>query len=97
MNAVYDDASGEWVKKWGYGGKGHRERDGSGRHDRGGQGEWLVELDDKMVEKEDNLKEGEGVRGIGRREKMERMRRQGRKERKNEGRKGGGGGKGKGD
>jgi regulator of ribosome biosynthesis len=73
-NLVYDEASGEWVKKWGYKGKNHR-----------GEGEWLVELDDKQVRKEkEGKEEGKTVRGEGKREKMERLRRQARKERNNE-------------
>lgn len=72
-NLVYDEASGEWVKKWGYKGKNHRDG-----------GEWLVELDDKQVRKEkDGASEGKTVRGEGKREKMERLRRQERKERNN--------------
>merc|ERR1711939_531326 len=73
-NLVYDEASGEWVKKWGYKGKNQREGD-----------EWLVELDDKQVRKEkEGAAEGKTVRGEGKRERMEHVRRQQRKERNNE-------------
>jgi regulator of ribosome biosynthesis len=73
-NLVYDEASGEWVRKWGYKGKNQREG-----------GEWLVELDEKAEKKErDGKDEGKTVRGEGKREKMERIRRQARKERNNE-------------
>ena len=78
-NAVYDEESGEWVRKWGYKGKNQREG-----------GEWLVEVDEKKGRKEE---EGKGVRAEPKRERMERVRRQVRKERNNErkGRKGQGG------
>jgi len=80
---VYDEESGEWVKKWGYKGK-----------NKSGEGDWLVELDEKKVRKEAELDNGKGIRGEGRRERMERVRRQERKERGNErkARRGGGGG-----
>lgn len=81
-NMVYDEKSGEWVKKWGYKGK-----------NKGTDGDWLVELDDEKVKKEKNLtaESGMTIRGEGKRERMERMRRQDRKERNNErhGKKGG--------
>jgi regulator of ribosome biosynthesis len=81
-NMVYDEESGEWVKKWGYKGK-----------NKGTDGDWLVELDDEKVKKEKNLSAESGmtIRGEGKRERMERMRRQDRKQRNNErhGKKGG--------
>ncbi|EXJ96258.1 hypothetical protein A1O1_01384 [Capronia coronata CBS 617.96] len=81
-NMVYDEESGEWVKKWGYKGKNKQ-----------GESDWLVELDDEKVgkEKEGFGAEGRTVRGEGRRERLERMKRQERRQRNNErkGRKGG--------
>jgi regulator of ribosome biosynthesis len=81
-NMVYDEESGEWVKKWGYKGK-----------NKGTDGDWLVELDDEKVNKEKGMSAESGmtIRGEGKRERMERMRRQDRKERNNErrGKKGG--------
>lgn len=41
---VYDEASGEWVPKWGYKGK-NKEMDD----------QWLVELDDKVKDTKDEL------------------------------------------
>lgn len=74
---VYDDASGEWVRKWGYKGK---NKEGEGN-------DWLVELDEKKVkgekERQGGEEEGRNVRMEGKRERMERVRRQERKERSN--------------
>lgn len=73
---VYDEETGEWVKKWGF--KGQNKK---------GEGDWLVELDDEQVrkEKEGNADgEGRSVRAEGRRERMERMKRQERRQRGNE-------------
>ncbi|KKZ65815.1 hypothetical protein EMCG_01200 [[Emmonsia] crescens] len=79
---VYDEASGEWVPKWGYKGKNKR-----------GENEWLVEVDEKMWKKEEGLsKEGKGIRGEGRRERVDRIKRNERRMRANERR--GGGAKG---
>lgn len=69
---VYDEATGEWVPKWGYKGK-----------NKDGEGEWLVEIDDKKSI-EDEAKEGQGVRGEGRRERKESVRRNERRMRANE-------------
>ncbi|OAP55056.1 hypothetical protein AYL99_10756 [Fonsecaea erecta] len=82
-NLIYDEESGEWVKKWGY--RGRNKKDES---------EWLVELDDDAVRKEKaggDSGEGRTVRGEGRRERKERIKRQERRQRNNErrGRKGG--------
>lgn len=80
---VFDEEKGDWVPKWGYKG---RNKDG--------EGEWIVEVD----EKRERVLEGEGkggtVRGEGRRGRVEKVRRNERKERANErkGRKGGAGG-----
>lgn len=38
---VYDEASGEWVPKWGYKGK-----------NKDVENQWLVEIDDKKTDKE---------------------------------------------
>ena len=75
---VYNEEKGTWVPKWGYKGR-----------NKEGEGEWIVEVD----EKKNGEKEGEGVRGQGRRERVEKMRRGERKQRNNEkrARKGGSG------
>lgn len=73
-NAVFNEETGQWEKKWGYKGK----KDGDAV-----QGDWLVELDDKQVRTEKGLGDGKTIRNEGKREKMERMRRQDRRERKN--------------
>ncbi|KIX97868.1 uncharacterized protein Z520_06646 [Fonsecaea multimorphosa CBS 102226] len=75
-NLVYDEESGEWVKKWGY--KGRNKKDES---------DWLVELDDEAVKKEKTGADGgdgRTIRGEGRRERMERIKRQDRRQRNNE-------------
>ncbi|EEQ91898.1 hypothetical protein RJZ56_006580 [Blastomyces dermatitidis] len=71
---VYDEASGEWVPRWGYKGK-----------NKSGENDWLVEVDEKMWKKEEGLSsEGKGIRGQGRRERVERIRRNERRMRANE-------------
>lgn len=79
---VYDEEKGEWVPKWGYKGK-----------NKDGEGDWIVEVDEK---KEKELREGKEVRGEGRRERVQKVRRNERKQRANErnGRKNAGGGGG---
>ena len=79
-NKVYDEEKGEWVPKYGYKGR-----------NKGPEGEWIVEVDE---DKEKRLREGETLRGEGRRERKDKARRRERKERANErtGRKAGGGG-----
>lgn len=74
---VYDDATGEWVPKWGYKGR-----------NKEGEGDWIVEVDEK---REAERKEGTERQGDGRRERKERVRRNERLQRANErkGRKGG--------
>lgn len=72
-NAVFNEETGEWEKKWGY----------KGKKGEGPQQDWLVELDDKQVRKEMGLDEGKTIRNEGKREKMERIRRQERRERAN--------------
>lgn len=69
-NMVYDEASGEWIPKWGYKGK-NKEADN----------EWLVEVDEK---KEKETGEAHDARAEGRRERKERVRRNERKQRANE-------------
>jgi regulator of ribosome biosynthesis len=70
---VYDEASGEWVPRWGYKGKNKQ-----------GENDWLVEVDEKKErEREADGKEG-GVRGVGRKERLEKVRRNERKQRANE-------------
>ncbi|ETI26900.1 hypothetical protein G647_09999 [Cladophialophora carrionii CBS 160.54] len=81
-NLVYDEESGEWVKKWGY--KGANKKDES---------QWLVELDDQKIRTEkEGADAGKNVRMEGRRERKERIKRQERRQRGNERRmrKGGG-------
>ncbi|KAI5296627.1 Rhodanese- sulfurtransferase [Ascosphaera acerosa] len=73
---VYDEASGEWVPRWGY--KGANKK---------GESDWLVELDDKTWKKEQkHMEDGSGktVRGEGRRERLEKIKRNERKMRANE-------------
>ena len=67
---VYDEASGEWVPKWGYKGK-----------NKEGDNEWLVEVDEK---KERETGEAHDARADSRRERKERVRRNERKQRANE-------------
>ena len=67
---VYDEATGEWVPKWGY----------KGKNKAGGE-DWIVEVDEK---KEAKLKDGQSVRGIGRSERMERIKRNERRQKANE-------------
>jgi regulator of ribosome biosynthesis len=69
-NMVYDEASGEWVPKWGYKGK-----------NKAGDDEWLVEVDEK---KEKASGEAHDARAEGRKERKERVRRNERKQRNNE-------------
>jgi regulator of ribosome biosynthesis len=67
---VYDEASGEWVPKWGYKGA-----------NKAGEDDWIVEVDPK---KEAERKEGTERQGDGRRERKEKVRRNGRAMRANE-------------
>lgn len=67
---VYDEASGEWVPKWGYKGK-----------NKEGESDWLVEVDEK---KEKASGEAGDARREKRGERVERMKRQERRERSNE-------------
>ncbi|EHL02060.1 putative Regulator of ribosome biosynthesis [Glarea lozoyensis 74030] len=76
---VYDEATGEWVPKWGYKGK-----------NKAGENDWIVEVDPKA---ERERKEGTERQGDGRRERKEKVRRNERMQRANErkGRKNGSG------
>jgi regulator of ribosome biosynthesis len=67
---VYDEATGEWVPKWGYKGK-----------NKEGDSEWLVEVD---ADKEKETGEAGDARADNRRERKERVRRNERKQRSNE-------------
>ncbi|KAG9231548.1 putative regulator of ribosome biosynthesis [Amylocarpus encephaloides] len=67
---VYDEATGEWVPKWGYKGK-----------NKEGEGDWIVEVDEK---KERERKEGTEQRGDARRERKEKIKRNERMQRANE-------------
>ncbi|KIV78308.1 hypothetical protein PV11_10037 [Exophiala sideris] len=69
-NLVYDEESGEWVKKWGYKGKNKQA-----------ENEWLVELDDDKQQKE---KDGVNPRAVTRQERVEKIKRQDRRQRNNE-------------
>ncbi|KAK7512313.1 ribosome biogenesis regulatory protein-domain-containing protein [Phyllosticta citriasiana] len=69
---VYDEASGEWVPKWGYKGK-----------NKDGDDQWLVEVDAK---KEAATGEADNPRSVGRKERLERVKRNERKQRANEAR-----------
>lgn len=69
-NQVYDEATGEWVKKWGYKGT-----------NKSTESSWLVEVD---VEKEKKTGEAGDVRKEKRAERVERIKRQDRRQRANE-------------
>ncbi|KAJ5082164.1 regulator of ribosome biosynthesis [Penicillium argentinense] len=78
---VYDEASGEWVPRWGYKGKNKAEDD-----------QWLVEVDEKDWKKEeDAAAKGSSIRGLSRAERKQKIKRNERKQRNNErrGKKGG--------
>jgi regulator of ribosome biosynthesis len=67
---VYDEATGEWVPKWGYKGK-----------NKDGENDWLVEVDEK---KEEKTGEAHDARADSRRERKDRMKRNERKQRNND-------------
>jgi regulator of ribosome biosynthesis len=67
---IYDEATGDWVPKWGYKGK-----------NKEGDNEWLVEVD---AEKEKETGEAGDKRKEYRAERMERIKRNERKQRANE-------------
>lgn len=68
-NLAFDDQSGEWRRKWGFGGLNKK-----------GQDDPIVEVD---MRAERERKEGTTVRGDSRRERKENLRRNERKQRKN--------------
>lgn len=67
---VYDEATGEWVPKWGY--KGRNKK---------GENEWLVEVDEKKEQKEG---QAGNARTENRATRVEKMRRNERAQRANE-------------
>ena len=69
---VYDEATGEWVPKWGY--KGANKK---------GDDDWIVEV----AEEKERAGRDDGGRGAGRRERKERVRRNERRARANDRRK----------
>lgn len=69
-NLVFDQAKGEWVPRWGYKGQ-----------NKNGEGDWLVEVDEK---KERASGEAGDARSEKRAERKERVRRQDRRERANQ-------------
>jgi regulator of ribosome biosynthesis len=68
-NLQFNQETGEWERKWGYGGANKK-----------GENDWLVEVDPK---KEAERKEGTTVWGDRRRERKERVKRNDRLQRKN--------------
>jgi len=71
---VYDEASGEWVPKWGY--KGKNKDDDK---------QWLVEVDESKWKKEEEAAaKGGSIRGMSRAERKEKIKRNERKMRSNE-------------
>ena len=79
----YDEEKGDWVPKWGYKGR-----------NKEGEGEWIVEVDEKKERELEGEGKGKTIRGEGRRDRVETVRRNDRKQRANErkGRKAGAGG-----
>ncbi|RDI87113.1 hypothetical protein Vi05172_g2715 [Venturia inaequalis] len=69
-NKTYDEDTGEWVNKWGFGGVNKK-----------GEDDWLVEVDDK---EETRTGVAGDTRKVKREERKERVKRQDRKERANE-------------
>ena len=67
---VYDEATGEWVPKWGYKGANKKEEE-----------QWIVEVDEK---KERESRSSDGLVNLKRTERKEAMRRNERKMRSNE-------------
>ncbi|KAL6869653.1 Rhodanese- sulfurtransferase [Amphichorda felina] len=68
-NLAFDEQSGEWKRKWGYGGLNKK-----------GQDDPIIEVD---MAAERERKEGTSIRGDGRRERKENLKRNERKMRKN--------------
>ncbi|KAH6898314.1 ribosomal biogenesis regulatory protein [Thelonectria olida] len=69
-NLAFDEATGEWKRKWGYQALNKK-----------GEDDWCVEVN---PEDERTRKEGTSIRGDGRRERKERVKRNERKMRKND-------------
>jgi regulator of ribosome biosynthesis len=67
---VYDEATGEWVPRWGHKGK-----------NKANENDWLVEVPEKEWKREEF---GTTVRGLSRTERKERVHRNERKMRANE-------------
>lgn len=67
---VYEEETGEWVPKWGYKGK-----------NKGSEGDWLVEIDDKKTDKEGD--EG-NPRKLGRDERKANIKLNERQQKKND-------------
>jgi regulator of ribosome biosynthesis len=67
---VYDEASGEWLPKYGYKGK-----------NKAGENDWLVEVDEKKTRKDGGEHDARKER---REERVERVKRNERRERANE-------------
>jgi regulator of ribosome biosynthesis len=67
---VYDEATGEWVPRWGFKGK-----------NKSGEDDWVVEIPDSQWKKEN---EGKNIRTAGRQERKDRVKRNDRKMRANE-------------
>ncbi|KAJ5883880.1 Regulator of ribosome biosynthesis [Penicillium subrubescens] len=71
---AYDEASGEWVPRWGYKGKNKPE-----------DTQWAVEVKEEDWKKEeDAAAKGGNIRGMNRAERKDRIKRNERKERANE-------------
>lgn len=67
---VYEEETGEWVPKWGYKGK-----------NKGSEGDWLVEIDDKKTDKDGE--EG-NPRKLGRDERKANIKLNERQQKKND-------------
>lgn len=70
---VYDEENGEWVPKWGYKG---RNKDG--------EGDWIVEVDEKKEKQAEGKGDGSTIRREWKRERIEKVKRNERKHRANE-------------
>ncbi len=70
---VFDEEKGEWVPKWGYKGR-----------NKEGEGDWIVEVDEKREKERDKEGKEKTQRGEGRRERVDNMKRNERKQRNNE-------------
>ena len=68
---VYDEATGEWVPKWGYKGKNRAE-----------ENQWLVEVDNKKVPK--NGGDMDNPRALSRQERLDRIKKNERQMKKNQ-------------